>query len=376
MAPPSADSPVAHHVQEEPKVSQTTINSKPSSLPSKAYPTPLVYSGSLDRYESFDLTTVIGKEFPTVQLTELLKDDAKIKDLAITVSQRGVVFFRNQDINIEEQKNLAQRLGELSGKPETSTLHRHAVSNSKRGIPVDDKGTLDDEVSIVSSDTPRESDTHKFADRAPRKTANQVWHSDITFENIPSDYATLKVVSLPGKVGGDTLFASGYDAYDRLSPSWQDFLEGLTATHFQPSFNKIVAEKGIELIEENRGTPENTGTQFQAVHPVIRTNPVTGWKSIFGAGQQVEHGWINNVTDRESELIKAYLLEIIALNYDLQVRIKWNQNDLAIWDNRSVFHTAIGDYKEKRVAHRVLSIGERPYLDMNSSSRREALGGL
>ncbi|TVY91269.1 Alpha-ketoglutarate-dependent taurine dioxygenase [Lachnellula willkommii] len=292
MAPPSADSPVAHHVQEEPKVSQTTINSK-ASLPSKAYPTPLVYSGSLDRYESFDLTTVIGKEFPTVQLTELLEDDAKIKDLAITVSQRGVVFFRNQDINIEEQKNLAQKLGELSGKPETSKVN----------------------------------------------------------------YATLKVVGLPGKVGGDTLFASGYDAYDRLSPSWQDFLEGLTATHFQPSFNKIVAEKGIELIEENRGTPENTGTHFQAVH----------WKSIFGAGQQVEHGWINNVTDRESELIKAYLLEIIALNYDLQVRIKWNQNDLAIWDN---------DYKEKRVAHRVLSIGERPYLDKNSSSRREALGGL
>ncbi|TVY50161.1 putative alpha-ketoglutarate-dependent sulfonate dioxygenase [Lachnellula cervina] len=376
MAPPSADSPVAHHAQEEPEALRTTINSKPSTLLSKPYPIPLVYSGSLDRYESFDLTTVIGKEFPTVQLTELLKDDAKIKDLAITVSQRGVVFFRNQDINIEEQKNLAQKLGELSGKPETSKLHRHAVSNSKRGIPVDDKGTLDDEVSIVSSDTLRESDANKFADRAPRKTANQVWHSDITFENIPSDYATLKVVSLPGKVGGDTLFASGYDAYDRLSPAWQDFLESLTATHFQPSFNKIVAEKGIELIEENRGTPENTGTHFRAVHPVIRTNPVTGWKSVFGAGQQVEHGWINNVTDRESELIKAYLLETIASNYDLQVRIKWNQNDLAIWDNRSVFHTAIGDYKEKRVAHRVLSLGERPYLDKNSSSRREALGGL
>ncbi|TVY27079.1 putative alpha-ketoglutarate-dependent sulfonate dioxygenase [Lachnellula hyalina] len=376
MAPPSADSPVAHHVREEPEALQTTINSEPSSLLSKHYPTPLVYSGSLDQYESFDLTTVIGKEFPTVQLTELLKDDSKIKDLAITVSQRGVVFFRNQDINIEEQKTLAQKLGELSGKPETSKLHKHAVSNSKRGIPVDDKGTLDDEVSIVSSDTPRESDGNKFADRAPRKTANHVWHSDITFENIPSDYALLKVVSLPGKVGGDTLFASGYDAYDRLSPSWQDFLEGLTATHFQPSFNKIVAEKGIELIEENRGTPENTGTHFQAVHPVIRTNPVTGWKSIFGGGQQVEHGWINNVTDRESELIKGYLLETIASNYDLQVRIKWNQNDLAIWDNRSVFHTDIGDYKEKRVAHRVLSLGERPYLDKNSSSRREALGGL
>ena len=86
MAPPSADSPVAHHVREEPEALQTTINSEPSSLLSKHYPTPLVYSGSLDQYESFDLTTVIGKEFPTVQLTELLKDDSKIKELAITGS--------------------------------------------------------------------------------------------------------------------------------------------------------------------------------------------------------------------------------------------------------------------------------------------------
>lgn len=86
MAPPSADSPVAHQVQEAPEAFQTTINPKSSSLSTKSYPTPLVYSGSLDQYESFDLTTVIGKEFPTVQLTELLKDDAKIRDLAITGS--------------------------------------------------------------------------------------------------------------------------------------------------------------------------------------------------------------------------------------------------------------------------------------------------
>lgn len=83
---------------------------------------PLKYSGSLDQYEQFDVTAVIGREFPKLQLSEILKDDTKLRDLAILVSQRGVVFFRNQDINIEDQKVLGQKLGELTGKPETSKV--------------------------------------------------------------------------------------------------------------------------------------------------------------------------------------------------------------------------------------------------------------
>lgn len=87
---------------------------------------------------------------------------------------------------------------------------------------------------------------------------------------------------------------------------------------------------------------------------MVRTNPVTGWKSLFGAGHQVHAGWIDNVTETESEIIKAYclfsltlpheytaistnkntspVLKLITENHDLQVRFRWNQNDLAIWD--------------------------------------------
>lgn len=89
---------------------------------SASYPAPLTYSGTLDSYEFFDVTSVIGREFPKLQLTEILRDDDKIKDLAILVSQRGVVFFRNQDIGIEDQKVLGQKLGELTGKPTTSKV--------------------------------------------------------------------------------------------------------------------------------------------------------------------------------------------------------------------------------------------------------------
>lgn len=373
MAPPVADI----DVQTAPVV--VPVPTKGSIAPGHSSASrlsgPLTYSGTLDTYEHFDVTNVIGREFPNLQLSEILHDDDKIRDLAILVSQRGVVFFRNQDLSIDDQKLLGQRLGELTGKPETSKLHKHALANSKRGIAVDENGKLDDEVSVISSEQNRKYYADRYGYTAKR-LASEGWHADITFEHIPSDYAILKVVQPPEDVGGDTLWASGYEAYDRLSPALQKLAERLTATHHQPNFVRVKEAFGAELIDQFRGAPENNGLDFKAEHPVVRTNPVTGWKSLFGAGHQVHAGWINGVTERESEILKAYFYQLISENHDLQVRFRWNKNDLAIWDNRSVFHTATYDYVGKRQGNRVVSLGEKPYFDPNSKSRREALGLL
>ncbi|KAF2638925.1 alpha-ketoglutarate-dependent sulfonate dioxygenase [Massarina eburnea CBS 473.64] len=369
MAPPAADVDLA--VRPVEIDAPLKVRSKTDS--GSRLSAPLKYTGSLDQYEHFDVTPVIGEEFPKLQLTDILSDDNKLRDLAILVSQRGVVFFRNQDIGIDDQKVLGQKLGELTGKPETSKLHRHALSNSKRGIAVDENGKLDDEVSVISSDLNRAYYKDRFG-YGSRRIASEGWHADITFENIPSDYAILKLHTLPTDgSGGDTLWASGYEAYDRLSPPWQKFAENLTATHHQPNFNRVAKQFGAELISGDRGAPENTGLDFQASHPVVRTNPVTGWKSLFGAAHQLEQGWIDGVTERESDIIKAYFLQMVAENHDLQVRFRWGENDVAVWDNRSVFHTATNDYTGKRQGNRVVSLGEKPYYDPESVSRREAL---
>jgi hypothetical protein len=134
MAPPSAhvDRTGSQAVGpgEESPVTKTTTN---------LFPKPLNYSGSLDSFENFDVTAVIGREFPKLQLSQIIEDDVKIRDLAIIgkthlkvsdndllidnrtiVSQRGVVFFRKQDITNGGLKVLAQKLGELSGKPKDS----------------------------------------------------------------------------------------------------------------------------------------------------------------------------------------------------------------------------------------------------------------
>ncbi|EFX01815.1 alpha-ketoglutarate-dependent sulfonate dioxygenase [Grosmannia clavigera kw1407] len=372
MSPPTADVDLQQTVVPIP-ASKASGAIRSSSSSSSQLEGPLAYTGQLDQYEHFDVTSAIGREFPTLQLTDILDDDAKIRDLAVLVSQRGVVFFRRQDIGIDDQKRLGQRLGELTGKPATSRLHRHALSNSKRGIAVDENGRLDDEISIISSEQNRLIYRDRFGSSS-RRLAGVGWHADITFENIPSDYAILKIVQPPEDVGGDTLWASGYELYDRLSPPIQKLTEGLTATHHQPAFVKAKDTFGIELISEDRGAPENNGLDFKAEHPLIRTNPVTGWKSLFGAGHQVDAGWINGVSERESDILKAYFLQLITENHDLQVRFRWNKNDVAIWDNRSVFHTATNDYIGKRQGNRVVSLGEKPYYDPNSKSRREALG--
>lgn len=87
------------------------------------------------------------------------------------------MFFRNQDINIDDQKTLGQKLGELTGKPETSKLHRHALSNSKRGIPVDENGRLDDEVSIISSEQNRKFYKDRFT-AFSKRIASDGWHAE------------------------------------------------------------------------------------------------------------------------------------------------------------------------------------------------------
>ncbi|KAJ7027517.1 taurine catabolism dioxygenase [Mycena alexandri] len=318
--------------------------------------------GSLSVYDSYDETPHVGTRFPnkTTQLSRILEapnSDELVKDLATLVSHRGVVFFSEQDLDIEKQKELGTRLGELAGKPATSKLHVHPISEQTPELTAD--------VSVISSEGGIARNGYSKSARA-----SAGWHTDITFEPVPSDYAILKLHTIPA-VGGDTLWASGYEAYDKLSPAYQKFLEGLTALHDGSGFRKYAKELGTP-INDPRGSPENTGSNLQAVHPVIRTHPVTGFKSLF-----VNRGFtirIVELHDDESAEVLNYLFRHVAENHDMHVRFRWNKNDIAIWDNRCTFHTATNDYQGLRLGNRVVSIGEKPFFDPSSKSRRAVLG--
>ncbi|KAG5356146.1 Alpha-ketoglutarate-dependent taurine dioxygenase [Yarrowia sp. B02] len=338
------------------------------STDSNIHREPIKSTGSLDKFKSFTVTPKIGTEFPELQLTSLLEDDTLIRDLAVEVSRRGVVFFRNQDITDDQQQFLGQRLGELTGKPAESSLHVHPAKDLSRKagkeiLEILPEGRSSKEL-IVRFD----------AEDAviPTIRASRGWHTDITFEPVPSDYAILKLLNIPENGGGDTLWASGYEAYEQLSEHYKELLEKLTAYHSGQFFHQVVHKRGDEVYGEPRGNPANVGGNLYTTHPVIRTNPVTGWKSVF-----VNPGFtkkIQGVTPDESASLLDLLFRNLSQGHDAQVRFKWHENDVAIWDNRSTFHTATFDFDTgDRLGHRVLSIGEKPYFDAKSKGIREAL---
>ena len=286
---------------------------------------PLKLSGALDKYEYEEVTPVIGREFPTVNIVDDLIDapnaDELLRDLAITISRRGVVFFRKQDnLTNERQKDFVQRLGELSGKPTSSSLHIHPVLNDSREF-----GAGDSEISHISS--LQRKQLFKEDDHTNKRRYDSAkWHSDIQFEQCPADYTSLRLTQLP-KTGGDTLWASGYEIYDYFSKPYQKFFEGLSAAFIGDGFHKAAKNGNFTLYDKPRGSPENVGTELASIHPVVRTNPVTGWKSIYSIGGFPKQ--IIGLTKEESDDLLKRFYDVILQNHDLTVRLKWkNKNDI------------------------------------------------
>lgn len=240
-----------------------------------------------------------------------------------------MVFFRAQDnLTDDLQKQLVHRLGQLTNKPSDSKLHIHPVLNNTSEFGVNDA-----EISTISSLARKKLFRYDQGERknSSRRYDAAQWHSDIQFEPVPADYTSLRLTELP-ETGGDTLWASGYEIYDRFSKPYQKFFEGLTATFSGDGFIRAAEAdpERVKLYEQERGSPKNVGKELKAVHPVVRTNPVTGWKSIFALGPFPKY--INELSDEESsELLKKFR-SVITENHDLQVRLKWrNKNDLGMY---------------------------------------------
>lgn len=194
------------------------------------------------------------------------------------------------------------------------------------------------------------------------RSAADGWHSDVTYENQPAGLTLLKIDTLP-PTGGDTLWNSGYTAYDRLSEPFKKFLEGLEAVH-----------SGQQQVDEAlRAGHVVRRKVWTAAHPIIRTHPVTGWKALF-----VQPGFTRSIVGlsrRESDIILKHLFEHVTGGVDFQVRFNWQENSVAVWDNRTTNHNAVFDYLDigKRHGWRITSQGEKPYFDPKSKSRREDL---
>jgi len=268
------------------------------------------------------LTPAIGTEIEGIDLRQL--SDTQKDELALLVAERGVVFFRDQEINIYEQLELGRYFG---------PLHKHATT------PIPRIGL--EEVHVVYNDASRRPDPTSFSKL-------ELWHSDVSYELQPPSTTSLKVITGPD-VGGDTLWSSGYALYSSLSSGFQTYLEGLSAVH-----------SAVAQADGNRaaGLPVRR-QEIETIHPVVRVHPVTGWKSVY-----VNPGFtrrIVGVPKAESDVILNFLFRQIGENPDFQVRFKWEVNSIAFWDNRIVTHSATFDFwPATRHALRATPHGEKP----------------
>ena len=109
---------------------------------------PLKNSGSLAHLDYIDVTPIIGREYPTAKLKDMLhapNSEDQLRDLAITICERGVIFFRapQDDLTVAEQKTITDLLGKLTGRPKEHGLHVHPLYNDPNNIPMAD-GTTDE----------------------------------------------------------------------------------------------------------------------------------------------------------------------------------------------------------------------------------------
>ncbi|KAF4630919.1 hypothetical protein G7Y89_g7217 [Cudoniella acicularis] len=211
---------------------------------------PMKYGGSLDHLEYVDVTPIIGREYTKAKIRDILyaeNAEEQLRDLAVIISERGVVFFReNQlDLSVDELKRFTDLVAKLSGRPKENGLHVHPLYRDPGNTPMGN-GETDENIYVINSDAAKKLYKTMAGKGAKEpKDLSREWHSDgsyttqlkfhaliisaATFEVCPSDFSCLLMEETP-VYGGDTLWCSGYEIYDRISPPMRQFLDGLTAT--------------------------------------------------------------------------------------------------------------------------------------------------
>jgi taurine dioxygenase len=163
----------------------------------------------------------------------------------------------------------------------------------------------------------------------------------------------LKAVELPA-VGGDTCFANMVAAFEALSEPVRTFVAGLEAIH---DITRPL-QKAIDAGHSNANLAEVQAAWPPVRHPVVRTHPVNGKKALFVNGNSTTR--IAGISDRENQWLLPFLIDHVR-SPEFQCRFRWDTGSIAFWDNRTVQHFAVPDYRERRVMHRVTLAGDRPY---------------
>jgi taurine dioxygenase len=265
------------------------------------------------------LSPFIGTEIFGVDLSAPLSPE-EVAVVREALNRTHVVFFRDQALTPERLVAFAGQFGTVT--------EGHPVIPALAGHP-----------NVLAVDSTE--------DRA------SWWHTDVTFLETPPFGSVLYMLESP-PVGGDTMWSSLQDAYDRLAPAVRAMCDQLIAIHYDPWFAADVDRRG-----GYEWNGKHSDRLLPALHPVVRTHPENGRHGLFVNGQFTQS--LLGLSKNESNAILGMLYRHCE-QPEVTCRFRWRPGSVAFWDNRATLHYALDDYGDgRRLAHRVTLRGDRPY---------------
>ncbi|MEO8693136.1 MAG: TauD/TfdA family dioxygenase [Acidimicrobiales bacterium] len=272
------------------------------------------------------VTSVVGAEISGVDLREPLAT-TDVEAIEQALIDHLVVFFRDQHLTDAQQRDFAAQFGELEpfvlappANPDVPEMHALAFDNGAAALG-----------SRVDS-----------------------WHTDGTFMESPPLGTVLRAVELPA-YGGDTCWANMYAAYEALSPALREMVEELDAEH---DYMKVKYTT-FDDFDDPEAELRKLRARYPLVrHPIVRTHPVTKRKLLYVNRNYATR--IVGLTERENEMLLPFLFDHVR-DPLFQCRFRWQPGSVAFWDNRSTQHYGVPDYPGRRVMHRIVIAGDKPF---------------
>ncbi|VEU22144.1 DEKNAAC103136 [Brettanomyces naardenensis] len=273
------------------------------------------------------VTPKLGLVVEGLQLSKLT--DKQKDDLALLIEQNGVVAFRKQDfkhLSFDDLKKWGRYYG---------PLHIHPTSGAPRG---------EYEFHL----TFRRGDPGEQERLLARRLNNISYHSDVSYENQPPGLTFLTM--LQTGAGGDTQFVDMIEAYERLSPTVQNFIDKLQVLHT----SKLQADNS----KREGGITRKVA--IDSIHPLVRYHPVLKKKALFLNSSFTTR--VLGLKDEESDFLLNFLISHTETLLDAHIRPSWDEDTVVAWDNRRLIHTATLDWEsnEIRTSFRLTPLAERP----------------
>jgi taurine dioxygenase len=262
------------------------------------------------------LSFALGAEVIGLDLRAPLSESlaSEIREVWLKYS---VLLFRDQDITPEQHVAFSRSLGEVEVGNALSHYNHPEYP----------------EIFMVTN--------HMVNGKASEtKDTGRQWHSDLSYTTRPAAGSLLHAREVP-PVGGDTLFASMYLAYDTLSEPMKRFIEPLSAVHDFWNSKDIKKRDPTVVARMLKNTPP-------VAQPVVRVHPETGRKALYV--HEAATSRILELRETESDALLKFLFEH-STAVENQYRHQWRLHDLLVWDNRCTMHIALADYDRSQGRH-------------------------